>query len=684
MAAAGAIAIMVAMALAGGLAPGRTERRSTVASRYALANRCFAIASTASGRFVATRDRSAYAADQASKAAATPFYMKPSGLGTYLLYDRGARLLGARGGRVTRTATAGPSTEWAPAPVKGGGAFAIRSTSTARRLAVASHGAALTLSSGGGTTFIFQPTSGCTPFPEAQVDATGRMFSGTNRDGTVFGFVDDHLHITANMRGGGLVISGEPFDRFGIPTALGKDAKVHGADGSLDITGNLLRSGVPTGTHDTHGWPTFKGWPTFDTQTHQQTYYVWLQRAWEAGERLVVAQTVDDQPMCRIEPRKLNRSCSETRSIEAQIRTLRALEDYVDAQSGGPGRGWFRLVYSPAQARRVIERGKLAVIIGIESSDLFGCSELNGRAQCTRADIVRGIRNYRRLGVRGMFVAHWVNNALSGAALEGGAKGIFINIMNRFETGSFFKTGPCPGPGQGVAVGSLSTPVLELLSNFFPATKRLAPQGMPTYPPGPQCNSRGLTSLGRFLIDQMVKAHMLIEVDHMSELARDTVLAIAARAHYPLISSHNGTGGEWTPAELVKLYKLGGFAAVTPDEASVLAAKILRMQNYSDRSRFFGVGVGTDTGGFASLPGPDPKDTLHYPFKSYDGRVTFARERTGQRTFDLNTDGVAHYGLLPDLLADMQRSPGGRTSMALLFRSAEAYLETWQRAVSHR
>ncbi|MGZ4321994.1 MAG: hypothetical protein ACXVHJ_08100 [Solirubrobacteraceae bacterium] len=73
----------------------------------------------------------------------------------------------------------------------------------------------------------------------------------------MFGFVDDHLHITANARGGGLLISGEPFDRFGIPAALGQDAKVHGANGALDITGNLLRTGNPVGTHDTHGWPTF-------------------------------------------------------------------------------------------------------------------------------------------------------------------------------------------------------------------------------------------------------------------------------------------------------------------------------------------------------------------------------------------------------------------------------------------
>jgi len=286
-----------------------------------------------------------------------------------------------------------------------------------------------------------------------------------------------------------------------------------------------------------------------------------------------------------------------------------------------------------------------------------------------------------------MFVAHWFNNALSGAALEEGDKGIFINLLNRFQTGSYFTTGACPGQDRGVPVVSLPTSVLVSLSKFFPATKKIAAQGMPTYPATLQCNPRGLTALGHFAIEQMIKAHMLIEVDHLSQKARDTVLSIAAKAHYPLVSSHNGTGGEWSPAELFKLYRLGGFAAVTPTEAPELASKILKMGTYRDRSRYFGVGIGTDTGGLSSQPGPRAdavQHPLHYPFKSYDGKVTFTREVTGTRTFDLNTDGVAQYGLMADLLADIQQQPGGRRAMALLFRSAEAYLETWQRAFSHR
>jgi hypothetical protein len=265
-----------------------------------LANRCVTIKS--SGRFIVLAG-SGYRASARSIARAATFYVKLTGLRTYLLSDARGQLLSAAGNRrFSRASVPGPRSEW-----------------TASRVP-----------------FTLVPASHCRPFPEAQVGASGRPLTGPRPGRKVFGFVDAHLHITANMRAGGLVIYGEPFDRFGIVAALGHDANDHGADGRLDYTGNLLRSGTPVGTHDTHGWPTFAGWPTYNTQTHQQTYYVWLERVWRAGERLVVAQTVDDEPLCRLEPRRTG-GCNETRSITAQVRELKALQDYVDAQSGGRG-----------------------------------------------------------------------------------------------------------------------------------------------------------------------------------------------------------------------------------------------------------------------------------------------------------------------------------------------------------
>jgi microsomal dipeptidase-like Zn-dependent dipeptidase len=662
-------------------APAAPEGKGIKAAH--LANACFALRSSSTGRFVGISG-DGYRADQRSKSSAAAFFWKPVTLGSFLPQDQGGRLLGVTAsGSVGRVETPGVATRWSVAFLSKGRAT-VFSVGAGRQLGISRSGDLSLLSpraKGPVAPFRLSRTRGCSPFPEADVGATGRPFRGTDHKGNVRGFADLHVHITATQRAGGAVIYGEPFDRYGISEALGHDGDVHGADGSEDVTGNLLRTGLPFGTHDTHGWPSFGGWPVNDTITHQQTYYVWLKRAWMAGERLVVAQTVEDQPICEIESRKVH-SCDETEAVREQIQTLRGLQGYVDAQAGGEGRGWFRLVYNPRQARSAIERGRLAVVIGIESSNLFGCSERNDVPQCGRKDVDRGIRNARRLGVRSVFPMHWTDNAFGGSALEGGDKGTFINLLEAFQTGHYFRTAPCPEPGQGEELRTLGPVELGVLASFFPAAAPLAQAGMPTYPPGPQCNTNGLTPLGKYLIKRLIANHMLIEVDHMSEWAREAVLRIAKRRRYPLVSSHTGTGGAWTPAQLGLLYRLGGIAAATPDTAPALAAKIEAFKADRAKGRYFGVALGTDTGGFSSLPGPRgdaAQSPLVYPFRSFRGKLTFQRERSGSRTFDLNTDGVAHYGLIADLLADIEQH-GGRRALRSLFRSAEAYLRTWELA----
>jgi microsomal dipeptidase-like Zn-dependent dipeptidase len=675
-----AIAVLAA-SCTGAVAPGADG--AAPSSDLELAGRCVAIESAARDRFVAVADADSYRAGRAGKAGATAFLLKPTGLGTYLLHDPDGRLLSAtRAGDVERAAVPGRLGEWAPRRVPGA-AVAIRSTAGPRELAVSAGGgtliAARPASAGSRRLFRLVPKRGCRRFPEAQVGAVRTSSPRTGRAEGRRGFADLHLHITADLRAGGRIISGRAFHRFGIPRALGGDASIHGADGSLDVTGNLLRTGLPFGTHDTEGWPSFRGWPVHDTNTHQQVYYVWLKRVWRAGLRLAVAQAVEDEPICRIVPRR-SYSCDETRAIARQIRRLRALQDYVDAQSDGRGRGWFRLVYGPRQARRVIDRGKLAVVIGVESSNPFGCSMRLGTPRCTRADVDRGIDRLHRLGVRSMFVAHWVDNALAGAALEGGVRGVFINIFNRFQTGRYFETARCPEPGQGEEVRTLSPVEMQVLAGFYPAAAPLLDEAMPTYPTGRRCNTRGLTGLGRYALRRLMAKHMLIEADHLSERARESVLALAERRGYPLVSSHTGTGGSWTPAELRRLHALGGIAAARLETARSLARGIRRLERHRPAGDRLGVALGTDVGGFSSLPGPRSdagRDPLRYPFTSAGFR--FVRQRTGGRVFDLNTDGVAHYGLLADLLADMH-GQGGSRALRSLFRSADAYVQTWRRA----
>src|SRR3954470_12456005 len=351
---------------------------------------------------------------------AGPFFFKPTALGRYLLGDKDGKVVAAATGEATeRAAAPGPAAEWAR---RDGG---LRSTTSGRFLAVKG-GVLVTQASV--MKIGLRAAHGCRAWPEAQVGARGRPFRARRKDGTVFGFADAHFHPTADLRAGGQTISGEGFDRFGITEALGHDADVHGSPGSEDFTGNLLRGDAPGAPHDTHGWPTFAGWPTYDTYTHQQVYYRWLQRAWMAGMRLAVAQVVEDTPLCNIEPKK-SHDCDETKTVVLEVQRLRAMQDYIDAQAGGRGRGWLRLLYDPGQARRVIEQGKLAMVIGVEASSPFGCTEQAGRPQCTKAQIDAGVRSYRQLGVRAMFITHWIDNAFGGAALEGGDKGTFINAF---------------------------------------------------------------------------------------------------------------------------------------------------------------------------------------------------------------------------------------------------------------
>ena len=608
---------------------------------------------------------------------AGPVYLKPTALDRrYMLYGGPGRLLASDNGKSVLTAQPGPNAEWSIRPDQSKAYFQAHKAFSVFPIE----------SPGNGYSAQIRPAKGCVKYPEASVGASGPTFKGTRKDGTVKGFVDSHLHITASLRAGGQVISGENYNRFGITKALGRDADVHGSDGSKDITGNLLRIGFPAGKHDTAGWPGFTGWPTNNTNTHQQVYYVWLKRAWEAGMRLTVAQTVEDQPICEIEP-VTSHSCDETATVKLEIRKLKGLQNYVDAQAGGKGRGFFRLVYSPKQARKVIEKGRLAVLIGIESSNPFGCSEKNGVPACTKKKIDRSIADLHKAGVRDMFLAHWVNNALAGPSPEGGIKGAFINVFNKFQTGSYLTVENCPDPAEGEVVESLSQTEINVLSNYFPKTAYLKDEPLPEYPDTAQCNTEGLTSLGAYAVRQLMKNHMLIELDHLSEKARAAVLKIGVEHRYPLVSGHTGTGGAWSASKLKTLYRLGGFASATPDQAPGLTDKLLSFDQYRTKNHYFGVGLGTDTGGFSSLPGPAADaatNPLPYPFKSYDGKVTFQREQTGDRTFDFNTDGVAQYGLFADLLANVERQPKGKQAMASLFRSAEAYLQTWQLAYERK
>src|SRR3984957_190337 len=135
-------------------------------------------------------------------------------------------------------------------------------------------------------------------------------------------------------------------------------------------------------------------------------------------------------------------------SVHIQAAALYALQNYIDAQSGGPGKGWFRIVTNPFQARQVINEGKLAVIEGIEVSRIFGCGESGGVPQCNESQIDAGLKEVHDLGVRTFFPIHEFNNAFGGTKMISGELGTIVNVGNREETGSFWNLQSCPAEDQ--------------------------------------------------------------------------------------------------------------------------------------------------------------------------------------------------------------------------------------------
>ena len=72
---------------------------------------------------------------------------------------------------------------------------------------------------------------------------------------------------------------------------------------------------------------------------------------------------------------------------------------------------------------------------------------------------------------------------------------------------------------------------------------------------------------------------------------------------------------------------------------------------------------------------------LRYPFK-IPGFGVFDRQVSGQKKYNFNVDGLAHIGLLPDLVADLKNIGVTDEQLQPLFGSAQAYINMWS-AVYH-
>jgi len=77
------------------------------------------------------------------------------------------------------------------------------------------------------------------------------------------------------------------------------------------------------------------------------------------------------------------------------------------------------------------------------------------------------------------------------------------------------------------------------------------------------------------------------------------------------------------------------------------------------------------------------KDPVVYVRENEDsspGTFPLKPYRLGKRVYDFNTDGLAHYGLVPDLLQDLMNLGWSEESRSSLFQSVEDFITTWEKA----
>ena len=406
------------------------------------------------------------------------------------------------------------------------------------------------------------------------------------------GYADMHVHMFSHLGNGGALLAGKPYDPSpqGINAALRPDYST--ADNITEIDGDPMPGHVcpwylpacdarlwhgdhtvadipaGVGTGDTppsnFGAPLFIGWPHWTSTVHQQVYHKWLQRAWHGGLSMMTMLAVSNEALCKSSRRQAGQNCDQqmefigspgtnptANPIDQQLDAAYAFQAWLDARYGGPGKGWFRIVKTPLEARQAILRGKLAVVLGIEVDNLFDCREKTGtwhginHPTCDAASVKLAVQHYYDKGVRHVFPIHNFDNAFGAAATWSDA----IAVGNAVSEDRWYEDENCRAAGYGFWLdrGSISAMLAFGFQTYWWPTGSIPPiPWIPAYPngnsPNPlraSCNARGLQStLGPVLLAELMKHGMLIDIDHMSVKSIDQTLDLAAAQSYPLTASH--------------------------------------------------------------------------------------------------------------------------------------------------
>jgi hypothetical protein len=607
------------------------------------------------------------------------------------------------------------------------------------------------------------------------------------------GFVDLHTHPMSSLGFGGKLLYGGvdvgsllPADpdcnlnvrAVSVNQALGHDMSTHaGADllhnpfpnhdcrdtlraTFVHVFQSLNKANDPA--DDSAGFPLFADWPKWDDITHQKMWVDWIRRSYVGGLRVMVALAVNNKTTADSVAGPGDFATDDKTSADMQLNEIKGFV--------GRHLDFMEIAFTSADLYRIVSANKLAVVLGVEIDNIgnLGTNRIsiavgpsgNPASQMqpvSPAEISAEIGRLFAEGVRYIFPIHVTDNALGGTA----AYEDTFNLSNLREAGHYWALG-CAPANDGIMYRyrnpdqfNLEDLQTEAKLMAFAAAKLsfLANLGagapVPAGCPEGMRNTQGLTPLGVFAVKEMMRRGMLIDIDHMSELAADTALSIAEGVPspgYPLNSGHAGLRCQTlgtscnerslTVAQYHRIGTLHGMAGIGSANAQPYQWKDM----YTAVTQAMGpngvAGFGTDTNGFAlGMPPPDLTRTALVNTPAYNACVAnvqasnqcgalppnqkpacaqavrtgeasckaqnpqvttcvqgcahvqgpiqyssaFPVSALGNRSWDYNAVGVAHYGMLPDFLLAVRSLPGGANMIDNnLMYGADYFFETWR------
>ena len=425
------------------------------------------------------------------------------------------------------------------------------------------------------------------------------------------GYVLTHEHPTYGMAfGGNYAFAGAPGNyKHGIMekgyTAYCGGCKVLGTCDHGEVKGSYTAFtgslGSDMGDHGSHMGP------LHDSNSHLRYSTEWIKEAFAPTEsdfqdtslKIMVALAVENEAMCE-QLYAVNTGnggaggngfpCTKGDSWPSLKRQLDNLKAWAAENSD-----WMQIAYSATQARQIVNAGKLAIVLGIESEYAFG-------SEASTFDPVARLDKYYEEGVRTFYLAHKINSRLSGADIympreSGGGRAIRLTqaISGCFyyddHVGHFplegrlgenlcdntnscganaFKGGKIADKcsykfsdiseanmldyylrGAGAFDGFDLYPLPPAFTNKAVSFREENHAGSHLDDRGIERNNLGLSHDGERVVREAMIKGMIVNVDHVSSLARKHIYALATEVfdNYPLNALHNKPNQRLTGAQ---------------------------------------------------------------------------------------------------------------------------------------